>query len=730
MKTFRMFLVALILLTHSLSVAQTQNPDGRYITTLTNDPNNPGSLYAASYGSGIFYSGNNGESWASINNDLANTWVFSLASDPLLSGNLVAGSWKGIYKTNSNGSSWQCPGMDKVARINAITIGDNGSGNTNIYAGWWSGVYRSTDGGVNWTFSWKGFGKSAEVYALAASPDTAGKLFAGTRHFDNNFYGGVYVSRDFGSNWSPTSLKNVYLTCLTVRPGSPQILYAGTKGNGIFKTLNDGVTWIEINTGLSNLNVYAIAINPNDQGEVYATTEDGIFRSSNNGDSWIEITSNLPTSNIHALTIQPATPEKVIAGTWGHGAFCSSDKGANWVSMNTGLLNDSAVWTKLAHPDLSNTHGYRGLHFDGNECWLLQSQRIFHSPDYPAAPLEVIYENKNFGLYNWDFKKENNKTYGWAVGSSSVGARTTDASGLNWIQMSLGGTSSYTCVSFATSLLGFASGSDHRLHKTVNGGDKWTDAGVGLGVTGVSTLFFLDSKVGYVGTPDPWLAVTTDGGLTWQDAGEISGTVSDIFFLDSNHGWSVGVDINCYLNGEWTYLNNPVDVGLNSVYFINENEGWIVGNKGVILHSVDGGRNWSGQYCGIDETLTDVCFISPKNGYILSYNGNIFHTVNGGTSFLGKAENVLASTRLELHQNSPNPCKISTSITWQSAQSSRQTLKVYDVFGNEVATLADEVRSAGRQSIDFDTEELPAGVYFYQLRADGKVETKKMIISR
>jgi photosystem II stability/assembly factor-like uncharacterized protein len=90
-----------------------------------------------------------------------------------------------------------------------------------------------------------------------------------------------------------------------------------------------------------------------------------------------------------------------------------------------------------------------------------------------------------------------------------------------------------------------------------------------------------------------WLAVTNDGGLTWQNAGDISGSVSDIFFLESNHGWAVGVDISCYRNGEWISIQNPVDVGLNAVYFINEDEGWIAGNNGVILHSADGGFSWS-----------------------------------------------------------------------------------------------------------------------------------------
>ena len=55
-------------------------------------------------------------------------------------------------------------------------------------------------------------------------------------------------------------------------------------------------------------------------------------------------------------------------------------------------------------------------------------------------------------------------------------------------------------------------------------------------------------------------------------------------------------------------------------------------------------------------------------------------------------------------------------------------LKVYDTLGNEIATLVNEELPAGSYEITFDSTELPSGVYFYQLRADNFVETKKMIL--
>ena len=81
-----------------------------------------------------------------------------------------------------------------------------------------------------------------------------------------------------------------------------------------------------------------------------------------------------------------------------------------------------------------------------------------------------------------------------------------------------------------------------------------------------------------------------------------------------------------------------------------------------------------------------------------------------------------------LSQNYPNPFNPSTKISWQSPVSSHQTLKIYDVLGNEVATLVNEFRNAGSYEIDFNASKLSSGIYFYRLSAGSFVQTKKMIL--
>ncbi len=95
-------------------------------------------------------------------------------------------------------------------------------------------------------------------------------------------------------------------------------------------------------------------------------------------------------------------------------------------------------------------------------------------------------------------------------------------------------------------------------------------------------------------------------------------------------------------------------------------------------------------------------------------------------------ENTVNDFRLE--QNYPNPFNPTTKISWQSPVSSRQVLKVFDVLGNEVATLVDEYKPAGSYELDFQSSvgsrQLASGIYYYQLKVGEFISTKKMVLIR
>ena len=81
-----------------------------------------------------------------------------------------------------------------------------------------------------------------------------------------------------------------------------------------------------------------------------------------------------------------------------------------------------------------------------------------------------------------------------------------------------------------------------------------------------------------------------------------------------------------------------------------------------------------------------------------------------------------------LDQNFPNPFNPTTQISWQAPADGMQTLKVFDVLGNEVAVLVNEFRPAGRYEAKFEASNLASGIYIYKLQAGEFVQTRKMIL--
>lgn len=117
--------------------------------------------------------------------------------------------------------------------------------------------------------------------------------------------------------------------------------------------------------------------------------------------------------------------------------------------------------------------------------------------------------------------------------------------------------------------------------------------------------------------------------------------------------------------------------------------------------------------------------------YVGAFTVKNFHFVEmfkRGPSGVQRDPNVVA-TNYTLSQNYPNPFNPSTLIKFSLMNTSTISLKVYDILGKEIATLASGAHSAGVYTVNFDASNLSAGVYYYSLRtSDGFVETKKMML--
>jgi hypothetical protein len=83
-----------------------------------------------------------------------------------------------------------------------------------------------------------------------------------------------------------------------------------------------------------------------------------------------------------------------------------------------------------------------------------------------------------------------------------------------------------------------------------------------------------------------------------------------------------------------------------------------------------------------------------------------------------------------LSQNCPDPFNPSRTIKYELPRTSRVTLTVYDVLGQQVSALVDERREAGAHEVTFDGSDLASGVCFYRLRAGDFVAAKKLMVWR
>ncbi len=167
-------------------------------------------LFAATFGQGVFFSDDSAKNWTPINNGLSYPYV------------------------------------------NTITV--SGS---NIYAGTdGQGVFFSSDNGANWTQVNNGL-TDLTVYELIISNSN---VYAGTKT------GGIFTTTDNGSNWTEVnnSLDNKTIEAFAVKDNN---VFAGTDGGGIFFSNDNGANWIAINDGLEFLSINSITIL---DGNIYA----------------------------------------------------------------------------------------------------------------------------------------------------------------------------------------------------------------------------------------------------------------------------------------------------------------------------------------------------------------------------------------------------------------------------------------------------------------------------
>ena len=213
-----------------------------------------------------------------------------------------------------------------------------------VLAGGNAGIFRSTDSGRSWVTAWssqQSLLARDKIYSLASTPLDPDLFFAG--HTGN----GVLRSDDGGVSWVQSSqgITNTKIHEVVIAPSNPQIVYAGSHG-GVFRSDDGGLTWQPRNDGLGFLNVTTMDVHPSNPDIVYASTGvqlntnhtehfvsgfqsgDGLYKTTNGGRSWTRTDDGLEEYGIVTLMGDPNLPFRFwLGGAAARGAFMSPDGG-------------------------------------------------------------------------------------------------------------------------------------------------------------------------------------------------------------------------------------------------------------------------------------------------------------------------------------------------------------------------------------------------------------------
>ena len=81
-------------------------------------------------------------------------------------------------------------------------------------------------------------------------------------------------------------------------------------------------------------------------------------------------------------------------------------------------------------------------------------------------------------------------------------------------------------------------------------------------------------------------------------------------------------------------------------------------------------------------------------------------------------------------QNYPNPFNPTTTINYNLPKQAMVEISIYNALGEKVATVVNEIKEAGKHTVEFNAAGYSSGIYFYQIKANDFVSVKKMILMK
>jgi hypothetical protein len=641
-----------------------------------------GLILAGSGGGGIFLSSDNGNNWVPANNGLpAGNVDYMTAIGELLfvyiSNSIVGQPGYGIYRSTDSGTSWVYAnnGLTGVW-VNSIVGVMDEFGKRTLYAGVINGVMKSIDNGNTWTSDGL---ENYNVSSFAVISDGIGgsNIIAGTNK-------GVFLSTGSGSGWTQVNsgMNDLMISALAVSPNNSggTIIIAGTEGGNVYISSNNGSTWNAASTGLisgtwetgASINSFTVS-----GSDIYACTYAGLFQSDNNIFNWKPINDGIPFISIQDLSVIPngLGNTNIFAGTFPSGVFLSTNNGSNWTAINNGI-NSINITAFTTYDKNIYAGGQTGVFLSTNNGSVWNNIGLVNSGEVVS-----LYASQDGSGHTIILAGTWNGLY-----------RTTNNGG-NWDSVLSFYVSDYAISPLDSNIF---AGTHQGVLISSDKGITWNSRNTGLPVTNINKLTFCGSNL-FASTTYA-LYLSTDNGLSWNPTSlQLPANVL-IYSLADNYNGTGKADIFAGTN-----------------------------NAGVIV-STDNGLTWNSANSGL----------SDKSVYSLAVSGAYLFA---GTNVSGVWKRQLSELesihetppaqilqQFSLSQNYPNPFNPNTTIRYSIPKASFVNIRIYDILGREVKTLANEQKQAGNYSINFNGNNFASGIYFYRMQAGNFIQTKKLVL--
>lgn len=637
------------------------------------------------------------------------------------------GSQGGVFKTTDGGQNWEQKLFisDSTGAIDILIDPDNPE---TVYTAMWervrrpgrrsyggstSGIYKSSNGGDNWTELTNG---------LPTNPSDKGRI--GIDICNSNpqvlyavyadkigYFKGIYKSINGGETWEQAdngidngafSSYGWWFGRVKVDPVDPDIAYL--IAFELHKTSNGGSYWNTASSWQMHVDQHAVAIDPENNNNVYVGNDGGFYSSQNGGSSW-NWSEKLPITQFYTCEVDEQHPERIYGGT--------QDNGTN--RTMTGALND---WYSIYGGDgfrvlvdpVNNNYVYAEYQYGG------LGRSTNGGSSFTGATNGISYSDR----YNWNcpivFNPQNSETL--YFGTNKLYKSTNRAASWSAISGDLtngdeGGNIAYnTLTTISVSPVNpqfiYTGSDDGNIWFTPDEGNTWNNISFGLPNRWVSSIVADPVNENFV--------YVTFSGYRWDEY------LAHVFRSDNNGlSW---VDISYGLP----------EVPVNELVADPEKQGYLyIATDVGVYYSEDNGENWIAAGTGMPIlVVNDLRLHNPSRKLVAATYGRGIYTLD--LSILTELNNTIESSNSLVCY--PNPFSDCVNIKVHNIlQNSRVNIEIINSSGQLLTVLYDGIFN------DFDNvfkwngtdsngHTLPNGIYFVKFISDEETVTKKILLRK